>query len=370
MPAPSTTGVPLSLPSGKKRRPNFRPTSQRSKTIKAAAPAATATTTPAEADAAPPQEEQVPIVAVGKPLSETPTAQDVSNAKETAVSAEHTPVEKAADSTAAAAAAPSKQQQQQALPPRGNPPVKRTRKRKTIGVGIGVSRLALNHESSVSGDARQDAAVPGTAPAAAISKTSNTAPTALQSPSAANNQNIAAGDAQTIPEDTTSGQPRLLSYCSKFRSKRKKKEKTAAMPEIAAMPVAEETTTVSAGPVVQIINGEIVLQESSMVVEGSGKPDEEFTVVEEDSQLAVVGASYNSFVSRRAPQHWSVPETQLFYEALRQIGTDFGTMEAYFGKKRTRKQLKRKYQIESTKNPQLVEMALDPSAQKEIGTCL
>ena len=124
----------------------------------------------------------------------------------------------------------------------------------------------------------------------------------------------------------------------------------------------------SAGSVVQIINGEIVLQESSMVVTGNSRPEEEFPVIEEEMQLAVVGASYNSFVSRRAPQHWSVEETELFYDALRQVGTDFGTMEAYFGKKRTRKQLKRKYQIESTKNPQLIDLALDPSSFKKVGT--
>jgi transcription factor TFIIIB component B'' len=126
---------------------------------------------------------------------------------------------------------------------------------------------------------------------------------------------------------------------------------------------------------VQVITGEIVLNESSLIVagttlEGSAlvADTDEFSVVEEEAQLAVVGASYNSFVARRKPQHWTVDETKLFYEALRQVGTDFGTMESYFNKKRTRKQLKRKFQIETTKNPQLIDNALNVECMKEIGT--
>lgn len=82
--------------------------------------------------------------------------------------------------------------------------------------------------------------------------------------------------------------------------------------------------------------------------------------------LGIVGASINSFVNRKGPQHWTVKETERFYEALRQLGTDFGCMEAFF-ENRTRKQLKRKYQAEQTRNPRLVEMALDPKNQTEIG---
>ena len=53
-------------------------------------------------------------------------------------------------------------------------------------------------------------------------------------------------------------------------------------------------------------------------------------VVHEDATPAIVGASYTSFVPRKGPQHWSLEETKRFYEALRQMGTDFCSMEAYF----------------------------------------
>lgn len=173
-----------------------------------------------------------------------------------------------------------------------------------------------------------------------------------------------------------------------------------------------------AGPVVQIVNGEIVLQESSVIFHGSaadvtiaapsaltmaaaaaaaamttGDPNAGATavagleaalvlteVVEEEAELAIVGATYTSFATgRRArPQtnHWTVPETELFFQALRQVGLDFGTMEAYFDsfaekspqiiRKRQRRQLKNKYQAEHTKNPALVERALDPRGRTDI----
>lgn len=141
----------------------------------------------------------------------------------------------------------------------------------------------------------------------------------------------------------------------------------------------------SDGPAVQIRNGEIVLQESSIVVAGfqtaagaaaAADAEGELEVVEEEAQLAIVGASYHSFrTGSKKPNRsnqWTVEETQLFYDALRQVGVDFFAMQAYFEhedkkKRRNRKQLKRKYQMELTKNPELIEAALDPTAKQEIG---
>jgi transcription factor TFIIIB component B'' len=124
-------------------------------------------------------------------------------------------------------------------------------------------------------------------------------------------------------------------------------------------------------PVVQVIDGEIVLQESSLMVPGQRRTvqevEEEFQdVIEEDAQLAIVGASYNSFVNRKGPQHWTLQETKRFFEALRQLGTDFCSMEAFF-ENRSRKQLKRKYRTELIRNPALVEMALDPRNKTKVG---
>ena len=134
---------------------------------------------------------------------------------------------------------------------------------------------------------------------------------------------------------------------------------------------ARNAADASGTPAVQIVDGEIVLQESSLVVPGQRRTvqevEEEFQdVVEEDAQLAIVGASYNSFVNRKGPQHWNAEDTKRFFEALRQLGTDFCSMEAFF-ENRNRKQLKNKYRAELIRNPALVELALHPKNKNKVG---
>lgn len=161
------------------------------------------------------------------------------------------------------------------------------------------------------------------------------------------------------------GQTSLSTYCTRFRATRRSKQgKNAPAPPPPPPPPDEEEDAAPAGPQVKIVDGEIVLQESSMVVPNARKTvqevEEEFQhVVEEEGHTAIVGASYNSFVARRKPQHWAVEETKLFYHTLRQVGADFVTMEAFFSN-RTRKQLKKKFQRENVKNAHLIEMSLDP----------
>jgi hypothetical protein len=267
---------------------------------------------------------------------------------------------------------------------------KKLRKRKNIGVAVGASRRVSAGESSfptkqlLTEDTSSPSTLEKVVPFNDATLLDSIAPMAAQTATPFPNfpATSATDDADAIflaeqPGDKT----RLTTFCSRYESRRyllgraKKADKQATQTDKdkKADKESEENKKevhqlVTAGPIVQIVNGEIVLQESSLVVNGSSsKPDDEFSVVEEEAQLAVVGASYNSFVKRRRPQHWTAEETQRFYEALRQVGTDFGTMEVYFDSKRTRKQLKRKYQIESTKNPQLVERSLDPGSRVDIG---
>jgi len=133
-------------------------------------------------------------------------------------------------------------------------------------------------------------------------------------------------------------------------------------------------------PSVQIVDGQIVLQESSVVLPSRRtvqEVEEEFqgNVVEEDEQLNNVQASYTSFITKgdhvktRKKGSWSIEETAKFYVALQQLGTDFGSMEAlFFENQRTRKQLKNKYRRELAKNSTLVEkLALNPKYQIQLG---
>mmetsp|Transcript_11398 Transcript_11398/g.21327 ORF Transcript_11398/g.21327 Transcript_11398/m.21327 type:complete len:649 (+) Transcript_11398:26-1972(+) len=125
------------------------------------------------------------------------------------------------------------------------------------------------------------------------------------------------------------------------------------------------------GPLVEIINGEIVIQESSIIVGGRKTTEEvdrelEGGIIEEEN--TALTATYTSFTNREKVKRWTVDETKKFYLALRQCGTDFSTMENFFdgtdgGKKRSRKELKCKYNRESRKHPKLIDMAMDPKVQ-------
>jgi hypothetical protein len=208
--------------------------------------------------------------------------------------------------------------------------------------------------------------------------------------------------------------PKLSAFCSQFKTKKvksnrrgSKRRKTNHIDEnevtneasntdaVGASPTNEASVKIDDGdfstsqqapvgvPVVQIIDGEIVLQESSLILPTRRtvqEVEEEFqdNVVEEDSQLAIIQATYTSFLTKgdaaanggklSRPQHWSLQETQQFYAALRQLGTDFGLMEMLFDGKRTRRQLKQKYRIEGAKNPNLVqELALNPKYKADLG---
>lgn len=188
-----------------------------------------------------------------------------------------------------------------------------------------------------------------------------------------------------IPENST-GKPALKSFCTFPRRKRTKKaNETAVQPSQAVVAAQEEVDAAPelaapAGPAVQIINGELVLQESSMICHnttGKNLQNTAMTVVEEEAETAIVNATYTSFATGRRARaqtaQWNPEETQLFYQALRQVGLDFSCMESYFAastianiRKRDRRQLKRKYQRESATNPKLVEQALLPSKRVKI----
>ena len=134
---------------------------------------------------------------------------------------------------------------------------------------------------------------------------------------------------------------------------------------------AEEVKDNRSGPLVEIINGEIVIKESSMIVGGRRTMEEVDRELEGDivvEENTGITATYTSFTKRQKVQRWDVAETRKFYVALRQCGTDFSTMESFFdgadeGNKRERKQLKSKYKRECRKNLHLIDMAMNPKIQ-------
>jgi len=100
------------------------------------------------------------------------------------------------------------------------------------------------------------------------------------------------------------------------------------------------------GPRVELVGGNIVVRESSLTLAPESSI-EDYEEVEEGLQAT---AKYSSYGDKVHTLTWGIEETRQFYDALRQCGTDFTMMQAFFPT-RTRRQLKFKffrYQISYT----------------------
>eukprot|EP00268_Persea_americana_P030406 TRINITY_DN2942_c0_g1_i6.p1 TRINITY_DN2942_c0_g1~~TRINITY_DN2942_c0_g1_i6.p1 ORF type:complete len:764 (-),score=189.94 TRINITY_DN2942_c0_g1_i6:515-2806(-) len=67
--------------------------------------------------------------------------------------------------------------------------------------------------------------------------------------------------------------------------------------------------------------------------------------------------NYHSFMNRTPTERWSKSDTEMFYEAIRQFGADFGMIQQLFPG-RTRHQVKLKFKAEERKHPLQVNDAL------------
>jgi len=113
------------------------------------------------------------------------------------------------------------------------------------------------------------------------------------------------------------------------------------------------------GPQVAFINGEMVVIESSLVVQEpstttTGEPEGEYEEVIEGTHAT---ATYRSFQRKQRQDRWGIEETRHFFAALRQCGTEFSLMQSFFPG-RTRKQLKLKFLKEEKEHPELIKETL------------
>ncbi|KAF7727124.1 Transcription factor TFIIIB component B [Apophysomyces ossiformis] len=135
----------------------------------------------------------------------------------------------------------------------------------------------------------------------------------------------------------------------KKESADKEEERRKRMQERA---VLEET---SHAPQVRIVNGEIVLDTDSLVVDrASSQVDythEDMEVVEETAMSRKVNSS--TYGKRKQSSRWSAEETDLFYDALAQFGTDF-EMISHLLPGRTRSQVRMKFNREERAHPEKV----------------
>ena len=138
-----------------------------------------------------------------------------------------------------------------------------------------------------------------------------------------------------------------------------------ALPELASLPPRPAVMA----PQVQVIDGNIVINPQSLTVSAAAEKDaglSDFKRVEEN------GTRLNSstYMNRAKAEKWSKDDTELFYRAMTQFGTDFSLIARLFPG-RTRRQVKRKYLIEDRADPRRVERCIsnretDPAIYKSL----
>ena len=106
-----------------------------------------------------------------------------------------------------------------------------------------------------------------------------------------------------------------------------------------------------------MVDGAIVLNPASLSVQAKSRQAGVSRKRVEES-----GSKLPSYVTnagtRVNPEKWSVEDTNLFYTALKEFGTDFSLIERLFPG-RNRRQIKRKWLKEEKKNPVRIEEALN-----------
>ncbi|KAI9205714.1 uncharacterized protein BJ171DRAFT_499431 [Polychytrium aggregatum] len=111
----------------------------------------------------------------------------------------------------------------------------------------------------------------------------------------------------------------------------------------------------SFGPQIRIVNGQIVVDEQSLMIADDAQSEIGEMEEVDESDRHITSASFSR--KPRIVGKWTKEETRLFYDALSMFGTDFNLISKMFpGKNRTL--LKRKYRLEERLHGSLVTKAL------------
>ncbi|KAL8276375.1 hypothetical protein RQP46_011220 [Phenoliferia psychrophenolica] len=112
-------------------------------------------------------------------------------------------------------------------------------------------------------------------------------------------------------------------------------------------------------PQMRIVDGELVIDDSSLEVDRSARAEATFTgqreVIEESANDRLVNSG--TWGKQVRTEKWTSDETELFYDLLHQFGTDFEMIAAMFPH-RSRRQIKAKWTKEDKQNPKLITAAL------------
>ena len=131
-------------------------------------------------------------------------------------------------------------------------------------------------------------------------------------------------------------------------------------PAVPTEPPPEKEDAAILVPQVKVgLNGEIILDESSLQVETTDQKKAKIllndaSVVVENNQST---SNYGSWSKKRRHFDWSDKETIKFYKVLSVVGSDFSMMESIF-KNRSRQELKLKFKKEERNNGKIIDKCL------------
>ncbi|GAX84581.1 hypothetical protein CEUSTIGMA_g12002.t1 [Chlamydomonas eustigma] len=129
---------------------------------------------------------------------------------------------------------------------------------------------------------------------------------------------------------------------------------TASVVPVASQMAPPSSRGASAAPRLQVVNGQIVVDSSSLTVQAQRSDDVAlYTRVEEDTKLI----NSQSYMKRGRGERWGEEDTDLFYNGLRHFGTDFTLISQLFPD-RDRKHIKNKFNKEQKSNLTKVNDAL------------
>ena len=139
------------------------------------------------------------------------------------------------------------------------------------------------------------------------------------------------------------------------------REKTAGAGDASATlalpaPGGAGAGAVSMTPQVLVVDGQIVINEKSLTVNAAV---ERATALSDFTRVEESGTKLNSatYANYTKAEKWTKEDTEFFFQALRQFGTDFSLIQRLFPG-RSRRQIKKKYLVEDKTNPARVEAAI------------
>ncbi|PTB43177.1 hypothetical protein M441DRAFT_56214 [Trichoderma asperellum CBS 433.97] len=128
-----------------------------------------------------------------------------------------------------------------------------------------------------------------------------------------------------------------------------------------ATPTAASSPAPASGPQFRIVDGQIIIDQSSLVMDrharaAAARGDME-TVEENDFTRLITSSSFMNTSKLKGPNIWTEEETELFYRGLRMFGTEFEMISRMFPNKQ-RRHVKLKYNREERHCPHLLNAAL------------